>query len=56
MKREYDYALAHDTPTTIQFRDLAHLYAKHPDQPTLALLYAAAEDVRKEMSNNDYRN
>lgn len=49
-QREYEYAQRAETPAALQFRQLAALYQRAADGPTLGMLRAAAEDVRREMS------
>jgi hypothetical protein len=52
-KREYEWAMAHpETEAGRHLLDLAQLYAVHADLPTLGLVRAAAENVRKEMMHD----
>lgn len=49
-QKEYEWAQRHgDTPEGKAMLDLAALYMKHQDAPTLGLIQGAADAIRKVM-------
>ena len=47
-QREYEYALAHPgVPECKRLLEVAQLYARHPDEPTLGIMQGVIHDLRQ---------